>query len=316
MNERTIKIIDGTSNSELSDSIAKKIDPYVDTSNAIVSTFSDGESRIEILENMRGCDVFVIQPTSPPTNNHIIQLCLILDALKRSNCWRVTAVIPYFGYARQDKKLKPRVPISAKAIADIIQAVGVDRILTMDLHSNQIQAYFDIPVDNLFSSTIFVKHLKGIMENDKETNYVLVSPDVGGVARTVHFAKKLGTETSIIYKARTNPNEISKMILLGNVRDKTAVIIDDMIDTGGTLCKASTILKDAGAKKIIAYASHGVFSGNAIDNINNSSFSEIFVTDSIKQKHDCEKIKTLTCSNLLSEAILNIHNETSVSCLF
>ena len=327
MNGRQIKIIDGSANSDLANSIAKKIDPYVDTSNAIISSFSDGESRIEILENMRGCDVFVIQPTSPPANDNIIKLCLILDALKRSNCWRVTAVIPYFGYARQDKKLKPRVPISAKAIADIIQVVGVDRILSMDLHSNQIQGYFNCPVDNLFSSTIFINNLRNIIEKDKyvkneffeneqPNEYVLVSPDVGGVARTVHFAKKLGVETAIIHKTRDNPNEVSRMILLGNVRNKNAVIVDDMIDTGETLCKAANVLKNAGAKKIIAYAAHGVFSGNAIDNINKSCFDEIFVTDSICQNHGCKKINILSCAGLLANAILNVHNETSVSCLF
>jgi len=312
MNGRNIKIIDGSSNSDLAINIARSIDTYLDASNVLVDKFSDGETRIEILENMRGCDVFVIQPTSPPVNDHIIQLCLILDALKRSNCWRVTAVIPYFGYARQDKKLKSRVPISAKAIADIIQNMGVDRILTMDLHSDQIQGYFNCPVDVLHSSSICMKHIQENLNEDT----VIVSPDVGGVARVVHYAKKLGLETAIIHKTRDNPNEVSHMVLLGNVRNKNVIIIDDMIDTAGTLCKASSVLKDAGANKIIAYAAHGVFSGNAIDNINKSCFDEIFVTDSIYQNHDCKKIKTLTCSGLLAEAIKNIHNETSVSCLF
>ena len=312
MNGRNIKIIDGSSNSDLAINIARSIDTYLDASNVLVDKFSDGETRIEILENMRGCDVFVIQPTSPPVNDHIIQLCLILDALKRSNCWRVTAVIPYFGYARQDKKLKSRVPISAKAIADIIQNMGVDRILTMDLHSDQIQGYFNCPVDVLHSSSICMKHIQENLNEDT----VIVSPDVGGVARVVHYAKKLGLETAIIHKTRDNLNEVSHMVLLGNVRNKNVIIIDDMIDTAGTLCKASSVLKDAGAKKIIAYAAHGVFSGNAIDNINKSCFDEIFVTDSIYQNHDCKKIKTLTCSVLLAEAIKNIHNETSVSCLF
>jgi len=310
-NNRKLKIINGSSNSFLTDKICKHLD--IEESNTYVNSFSDGETQIEIEENMRGCDVFVIQPTSPPANDHIMQLCLILDALKRSNCWRVTAVIPYFGYARQDKKLKPRVPISAKAVADMIQIVGVDRILTMDLHSNQIQGYFNCPVDNLFSSSIFIDHMKEHFNGDT----VIVSPDVGGVARAVHYSKALVTETAIIHKTRYNPNEVSEMVLLGNVRDKNAIIIDDMIDTAGTLCKAANVLKYAGAKKIYAYTSHGIFSGEAYEKITNSSFDKIYVTDSIEQQTvRTSKIKSITCSSLFANAISNIHKETSVSCLF
>jgi len=313
MNGRNIKIIDGSSNSELVRNLTL-YDYMADSiADVVVSSFSDGESEIEIRENMRGCDVFVVQPTSPPANDHLVQLCLILDALKRSNCWRVTAVIPYFGYARQDKKLKPRVPISAKAVADMIQSVGVDRILTMDLHSNQIQGYFNCPVDNLFASSIFLEHMKTHV--DKST--VIVSPDVGGVARAVHYSKALGCETAVIHKTRYKANEVGNMVLLGSVRDKKAIIVDDMIDTAGTLCKAADVLKQAGAKGIYAYASHGVFSGDAYVKIHRSKFDTVYVTDSIKQStnfHD--KIKTISCAGLLSKAILNIHNETSVSCLF
>lgn len=311
MNERKLKIIDGSANSLLTDQICKHLN--IEKSETIVNTFSDSETQIEVSENMRGCDVFVIQPTSPPANDHIIQLCLILDSLKRSNCWRVTAVIPYYGYARQDKKLKPRVPISAKAIADMIQSVGVNRILTMDLHSNQIQGYFNCPVDNLFSASIFMDHMKTHFNGDT----VIVSPDVGGVARAVHYSKALATETAIIHKTRYEANRVGKMVLLGSVRDKNAIIVDDMIDTAGTLCKAAEVLKAAGAKKIFAYASHGIFSGDAYVKIHLSEFDIVYVTDSIEQSGVFQdKIKTISCSKLLADAISNIHQETSVSCLF
>jgi ribose-phosphate pyrophosphokinase len=309
-NNRKLKIIDGSSNSPLTDQICQHLN--IEKSETIVDTFSDGETQIEIQENMRGCDVFVIQPTSPPANEHLMQLFLILDTLKRSNCWRVTAVIPYYGYARQDKKLKPRVPISAKAVADMIQAVGVDRILTIDLHSNQIQGYFNCPVDNLFASTIFTDH----MSKHFNGNTVIVSPDVGGVARAVHYSKVLTAETAVIHKTRYEANKINKMILLGFVRDKNTIIIDDMIDTAGTLCKAAEVLKDAGAKKIFAYASHGIFSGNANTKINSSHFDKVYVTDSIKLATFSNKIEMISCSKLLADAISNIHQETSVSCLF
>ena len=267
-NGRTLKIIDGSANTPLVNELCTFKGLERAWSKTVVTSFSDGETCIKINENVRGADVFILQPTCPPVNDNLIKLCLILDALKRSNCWRITAVIPYFGYARQDKKLQPRVPISAKAVADIIQTVGVDRILTMDLHSNQIQGYFNCPVDHLFASSIFLKHMK---ENLEEST-VLVSPDVGGVARTVYYAKKLHKETAIIHKTRIASNKVGRMILLGNVRNKSVAIIDDMADTAGTLCKAATLLKDAGAKKIMAYVSHGVFSGSAYDKIEKSDF--------------------------------------------
>ena len=317
MNNRTIKIIDGSANSELVGEICTFNGLKRAWSKTVISKFSDGESRVEITENMRGCDVFVIQPTSPPANNHIMQLCLILDALKRSNCWRVTAVIPYYGYARQDKKLKPRVPISAKAIADIIQVVGVDRILTIDLHSNQIQGYFNCPVDNLFASSIFTSHIESNFMLGKDTPVVMVSPDEGGIARAVHYAKKFGCSAAMIHKSRIVANEVDNMILLGSVRGMRAILIDDMIDTATTLCKASDLLKDAGAVNVIGYASHGIFSGNAYLKILDSAFDAIYVTDSIKQSAlNTYKINVVSCADLLAGAILNIHNETSVSCLF
>ena len=310
MNGRTIKIIDGSANTLLVNEICTFKGLERAWTKTKVSSFSDGETQIEIQENVRGADVFVIQPTSPPANEHLMQLFLILDALKRSDCWRVTAVIPYFSSGRQDKKIKPRVPISARAIADMIQLGKPDRILTMDLHSSPIQGFFSIPVDNLFASSIFCDHMKEHLEEET----VIVSPDVGGVARSVHYSKQLGVETAIIHKSRENPNEISKMILLGNVRGKNVIITDDMIDTAGTICKASTILRQAGAKKIIGYASHGVFSGDAHYNLKKSDFDEIFVTDSIY--NDSKLYNIISCSELFAKAILNIHNETSVSCLF
>ena len=315
MNDRPIKIIDGSANTPLVNEICTFKGLERSWSKTKVSSFSDGETQISIEENMRGCDVFVIQPTSPPVNEHFMQLCLILDALKRSNCWRVTAVIPYYGYARQDKKLRPRVPISAKAVADILQLMGINRILTMDLHSNQIQGYFNCAVDNLFSSSIFLNHMGENLEDDT----IFVSPDVGGVARTVHFAKKLKTETAIIHKTRITANKVGGMVLLGNVRDKVAIVVDDMIDTAGTLCKAAEILKNAGARKVIAYASHGIFSGNALDKIAFSKFDTIFITDSIQKTFvtiPSTAIQTISCAELFAKAILNIHEESSVSSLF
>ena len=313
MNGRVLKLIDGSANPDLVRSLAL-YDYMADSiANVKISSFSDGESEIEIKENMRGCDVFIIQPASPPANDHLVQLCLILDALKRSNCWRITAVMPYYPYGRQDKKLKPRVPISARAVADMIQAVGVDRILTMDLHSSQIQGFWNCPVDNLFASSIFLDHMRTYVDSST----VIVSPDVGGVARAVHYSKALGVDTAIIHKTRYKANEVGDMVLLGSVRDKTAIIIDDLVDSGGTLCKAAALLKDAGAKRIIAYASHGVFSGDACVKIHTSAFDTVYVTDSIQQSGAFQdKIKIISCAGLLSDAIMSIHKETSVSCLF
>ena len=314
MNERPIKIIDCSGNPELVGEICSFKGLERSWSKTNVSAFSDGEVNVEIAENVRGADVYAIQSSGTSVNTSIMQLLLILDALKRSNCWRVTAVIPYLPYSRQDAKLKPRVPISARAVADLIQTMGVDRILTMDLHSNQIQGYFSCAVDNLFSSSIFCSHMS---ENFGNEDVVMVSPDVGGVARMISYSKKLNTETAIIHKTRVKANEIDKMVLLGEVRDKTAVIIDDMIDTAGTMCKAAKVLKDAGAKKVIVYASHGIFSGDAFDKIENSDFDMVYVTDSIFQSLDRpSNVAIISCAELFAKAIMSIHDETSVSKLF
>ena len=312
-NGRTIKIIDASSNTPLVEAICGDLNLIDCGVTNVVSSFSDKETEVIIEENMRGCDVFVIQSTSSPANEHLMQLYFILDALKRSNCWRVTAVIPYYGYGRQDKKLKPRVPISAKAVASLIEFGGVDRVLTMDLHANQIQGFFNCPVDNLFSSSIFLPYMK---TNIKE-NTVIVSPDEGGITRAVHYSKTLGLPAAMLHKSRLVANEVDEMILLGSVRDMHAILIDDMIDTATTLCKASNILKNAGAISVEGFASHGVFSGKAYEKISKSSFDVIYVTDSIKQSAlNTDKIEIISCADLFARAILNVHNETSVSCLF
>jgi len=312
-NGRILKIIDGSANTPLVDDICFNSNLIGSEVKDVVSTFSDKETQIEIEENMRGCDVFVIQPTSSPANEHLMQLYFILDALKRSNCWRVTAVIPYYGYGRQDKKLKPRVPISAKSVASLIEFGGVNRVLTMDLHANQIQGFFNCPVDNLFASSIFLPY----MRKHVDPNSVIVSPDEGGIARAVHYSKALGLPAAMIHKSRLIANEVDKMILLGSVRNMHAIIIDDMCDTATTLCKGAAILKDAGALSVEAFVTHGVFSGKAYEKIADSAFEVVNVTDSIKQSTIyTEKINVISCADLFAKAILNIHDETSVSCLF
>ena len=313
MNGRPIKIIDCSGNPELVSEICSFKGLERAWAKTNISSFSDGEVSIEILENVRGTDIYAIQSAGALVNTSIMQLLLILDALKRSNCWRVTAVIPYLPYARQDAKLKPRVPISARAVADLIQAMGVDRILTMDLHSNQIQGYFSCAIDNLFSSIIFLEHM---MEH-LEPGTVIVSPDVGGATRALHYAKRLELEAAIIHKTRIAANKIGRMVLLGHVRDQTSVLVDDMADTCGTLCSAAEVLKDAGSKKIIAYVGHGIFSGNAFEKIENSVFDKVYVTDSIAQDPNRPaKIEVISCAALFAKAITNIHKETSVSELF
>lgn len=280
----------------------------------LTGVFSDGESRIEIQSDMRGCDVFVIQPLKNPANHHIVELCLTLDALKRASAKRVTAVIPYFGYARQDRKIEPRTPISAKAIANLISASGIDRLLTIDLHAGQIQGFFDVPVDNLYASKIFLKHLP-----DDPENTCIVSPDIGGSNRANHYSKKLGCDLAIVHKHREKANEVAEMRLIGDVRGKNCFIVDDMADTSGTLCKCADLLKDNGAESINAMITHGVFSGGAIEKINQSCFDKVFVSDTIPQERQVlmnNKFEVVTVADLFAQAIYNIHNEVSVSSLF
>ncbi|MGB9821824.1 MULTISPECIES: ribose-phosphate pyrophosphokinase [Thermodesulfovibrio] len=309
-----IKLITGNANPEL----AKKVSDYlqIPLTETIVSTFSDGEIMVQIKENVRGSDAFVIQPTCTPVNHNIMELLLMIDALKRASAGRITAVIPYYGYARQDRKAQPRVPISAKLVANLIAVAGASRVLSIDLHAGQIQGFFDIPVDHLLAAPVILDYLK---KNNLLNNIIVVSPDAGGTERARAFAKKINAPLAIIDKRRDAPNISKVMHVIGEVKDKDALIIDDMIDTGGTLVQAAEALKEKGAKRVFAACTHAVLSGPAIDRLNNSVLEEIIVTDTIPvhDKQDkCPKIKVLTVAHLLGEAIKRIHEETSISSLF
>ena len=318
MNTRKLKIITGSANPVLATKICDTVmecDNVVDTN---IGKFADGESKIEILEDVRGCDVFVIQPTCTPVNDNVIELCLILDALKRSNCWRITAVLPYYGYARQDRKVKQQVPISAKAIANLIAVSGVDRIVTVDLHAGQIQGFFDVPVDNLYASPVFLKHI--LLEYSKNVeNLVIVSPDMGSTDRAKAYAKRIGCNVAIVYKRRGNLNQIEEMVLLGEVEGKNAIIIDDMVDSAGTLASASAIIMEAGAVSVDAYCTHPVLSDPAIERLNESKFNSVYVTDTIpldEKSLACSKLKVISIDTLMGKAIYNIHHDNRLCDLF
>jgi ribose-phosphate pyrophosphokinase len=307
-----IKVFSGNANPELADEICDYL--KISLSKVEVRRFSDGEIFVEIGENVRGTDVFVIQPTCPPVNDNLMELVIMVDALRRASARRITAVLPYYGYARQDRKVAPRVPITAKVVAEMLMAVGVRRVLAMDLHAGQIQGFFNIPVDHLYAAPVLLKY---IGENFK--NVVMVSPDAGGVERTRAFAKRLKTDLAIVDKRRERANESEAMNVIGDVRGKTAVLLDDMVDTAGTLCNAAAILKDFGAVDVHACCSHGVLSGPAIERINASVIKSLVVTNSIPlrdKSQECKKIKVLSVSHLLGEAIRRIHSEDSVSSLF
>ena len=306
----------GTANPELAEAIAQHLGRPLTP--VLCETFSDGEIRVEIGDNVRGCDVYVIQPTCAPSNHNIMQLCIMLDALKRSSASHVTAVIPYYGYARQDRKVNPRAPISAKLIADFLQVAGMDRMVTMDLHAGQIQGFFNVPVDNLYASPVLFEYLRTLKET-VDGELVVVSPDAGGVERARSFAKRLDAGLAIIDKRRDKPNQAEAMNLIGNVKDKIAIVLDDMIDTAGTLVSAGNVILEHGAKDVMATASHAVLSGPAIERLNNSPFSQVIVTDTIPLKEKnlaCPKLKVLTVAPLLAKAINNIHTGSSVSVLF
>ncbi|NOR05375.1 MAG: ribose-phosphate diphosphokinase [Deltaproteobacteria bacterium] len=282
---------------------------------ASVRTFSDGEVYVEIGENVRGADVYVIQPTCPPVNDNMMELLIMVDALRRASARRITAVLPYYGYARQDRKVAPRVPISAKLVADIITTAGVRRVLAVDLHSSQIQGFFSIPVDHLFAAPVTLDYLKGRFSGE----VVMVSPDAGGVERTRAFAKRFGAGLVIIDKRRDRPNESEVMYIIGDVKGKTAVILDDMVDTAGTLCKAAQALKEHGANDVHGCITHPVLSGPAISRIKESVLESLVVTNTIplsEEAQKVDKIKVLSVSALLGEAIRRIHDEDSVSSLF
>jgi ribose-phosphate pyrophosphokinase len=283
---------------------------------ASVNQFSDGEIAVELLENVRGRDVFVVQPTCAPTNDNLMELVVMIDALRRASAGRITAVVPYFGYARQDRRVRSaRVPITAKVVADMLVGVGIDRLLTVDLHAEQIQGFFDVPVDNVYGSPVLLEDI----EQQNFENLTVVSPDIGGVVRARAIAKALGIDLAIIDKRRPRANVAEVMHLIGDVTDRTCLLVDDIIDTAGTLCSAAKALKAQGARRVVAYCTHPVLSGNAIDNIMGSELDQLVVTDSIplsEAAKNCPRIRTLTLSRMLAEAVRRLSNEESLSAMF
>ncbi|MFV9689497.1 MAG: ribose-phosphate pyrophosphokinase [Desulfobacteria bacterium] len=306
-------LFSGNANKDLAAEVTEYLN--VPLGQANVTRFSDREIQIEIRENIRGKDVFVMQSTSAPVNDNLVELLLMLDACKRSSAIRITAVVPYFGYARQDKKVAPRVPISAKLVADMITMAGANRIITMDLHAGQIQGFFDIPVDNIFAAPVVLDYIK---ENLIE-NLVVVSPDAGGVERARAFAKRLHAELAIIDKRREAPNIAKAMNVIGDVKGKKVIVLDDMVDTAGTLVQAAEALVSRGVEEVYAYCTHAVLSGPAVDRISNSPFKAVVVTNTISlndKARECEKIRVLSISDLLGETMIRSHTGRSVSSLF
>ncbi len=309
-----MKILTGNSNKELSNKISKNLkNKLVNTS---IRKFADGEIYIEINENIRGNSIFIIQSVSSPANDNLMELLLCIDALKRSSAKNITAVIPYFGYARQDRKVVPRTSISAKLVSNLITNAGADRVVTVDLHAGQIQGFFDIPVDNLFATPIFAKHIK---RRIKSKNIICVAPDVGGVERARALGKKLDVGLAIVDKRRPSPGKSQVMNVIGNVKNKICILTDDIIDSGGTIVNAANALINRGAKEVHVYATHGVFSGDAVKKIKNSKIKNLVITDSIDSSTELKKVRNievLSISLLLAEAIKRISNSTSVSDLF
>jgi len=309
-----MKLISGTANPELAQKISEYLaTPLVQTK---ITRFSDGEVFVEIKENVRGADVFIIQPTCPPVNENLVELLIMIDAARRASARRITAVIPYYGYARQDRKTAPRTPITAKLVANVIVVAGARRVLTMDLHAGQIQGFFDIPVDHLYAMPVFLEYLKDKFRGEE---IVIVSPDAGGVERAREYAKRLNATMAIVDKRRPRPNESEVMNIIGDVKDKIAVIIDDMIDTAGTICKAASAIMDRGAKEVYAVATHPVLSGPAVERLTQSPIKEVVVSDTIPLREEAQrvdKIKVLSVSKLLGEAIRRIHTDDSISSLF
>jgi ribose-phosphate pyrophosphokinase len=313
---KDLKIFSGSSSKALARDICKELS--IPLGNAETGAFSDGENFVSIFETVRGSDVFVVQSTCSPVNDNLMELLIMIDALKRASAGRITAVIPYFGYARQDRKTKPRDPISAKLVANLITTAGADRVLTMDLHANQIQGFFDIPVDNMLGSPIFVDYFNRKFKDDHEDTMV-VSPDVGSVARARAFAQKLDMPMAIVDKRRQKANSSEVMNIIGDVRGKRVILLDDMVDTGGSLCHAAKALVDiGGAKDVTACATHGILSGPAIQRIQDSVLDEVVFLNTIPAKPDvqCGKIRYISVAHLFAEAISHIYMETSVSPLF
>jgi len=309
-----LMVFSGNANPELADEIARFLG--FPLGNSVVSQFSDGEINIEIRENVRGRDVFVVQPTCAPTHKNLMELILMVDALRRASAGRITAVVPYFGYARQDRRVRSiRVPISAKVVADMITNVGVDRVMTVDLHAEQIQGFFDCAVDNVYGLPVLLSDV----ERQNYQNPTVVSPDIGGVVRARAMAKQLNTELAIIDKRRPEANKIEVMNLIGDVEGRTCILMDDIVDTAGTLCKAADALKERGAVKVVAYCTHPVLSGNAVENIEQSALDTMVVTNSIPLSEAARKsksIRVLSLGQMLAEAMRRVSNEESISAMF
>ena len=313
MHDERFKIFSGTANPILAEAICGHLD--VPLGKALLGRFSDGEIYFQILENVRGADVFVVQPCSYPVDNHLLELLLMIDAFKRASAWRITAVLPYYCYARQDRKDKPRVPISAKLVADLLETAGASRALTLDLHAPQIQGYFDVPVDHLYGSPVLVDYFR----NKKLPNLTVVSPDAGGVERARAFAKKLNAPLAIVDKRRVDLDVTEVMNLIGDVKGRSTLIVDDIIDTAGTLVKTADALIREGATQVFAACTHAVFSGRAVERIENSRITEVVATDSVpvsEAARNLKKVTILSVADLLARGIRSIHEETSISELF
>ncbi len=310
----SLMVFTGSANPKLAADVARRLG--ISLGAATVGRFSDGEVNVELLENVRGKDVFVLQPTCMPTNENLMELVILVDALKRSSAGRITAAIPYFGYARQDRRPRSaRVPITAKVVANMLQAVGVQRVLTMDLHADQIQGFFDIAVDNIYAAPVLLADL----DKQKYSDLMVVSPDVGGVVRARAFAKRMECDLAIIDKRRPKANVAEVMNIIGEVADRTCVIMDDIVDTAGTLCKAASALKQNGAKRVLAYCTHPVLSGAAVSRIDDSELDELVVTDTAPLRDDargCNRIRQVSVASLLADTMLRISTEESVSTLF
>ncbi len=310
----SLMVFTGNANPKLAADVVRRLG--ISLGSATVGRFSDGEVNVELLENVRGKDVFVLQPTCSPTNENLMELLVLVDALKRASAGRITAALPYFGYARQDRRPRSaRVPITAKVVANMLQAVGVQRLLTMDLHADQIQGFFDIPVDNVYAAPVLLADL----DKQKYDDLLVVSPDVGGVVRARAFAKRMECDLAIIDKRRPKANVSEVMNIIGEVEGRTCVIMDDIVDTAGTLCKAASALKANGAKRVLSYCTHAVLSGAAVSRIADSDLDELVVTDTIPLREDaraCPRIRQVSVASLLADTILRISNEESVSSLF
>lgn len=309
-----LMVFTGNANPDLAKKIVEHLG--IQLGDVSVSQFSDGEIAVELNVNVRGRDVFVVQSTCAPTNDNLMELIVMVDALRRASAGRITAVVPYFGYARQDRRVRSaRVPITAKVVADMMVGVGVDRVLTVDLHAEQIQGFFDVPVDNVYGSPVLLEDI----EQQKFEDLIVVSPDIGGVVRARAVAKQLGIDLAIIDKRRPKANVAEVMHIIGEVEGRTCLLVDDMVDTAGTLCSAAKALKKQGAKRVIAYATHPVLSGKAAENLNNSELDELVVTDSIPLRDEikaCSKVRQLTLSKMLAEAMRRLSNEESLSAMF